>query len=72
MVGTAMPNDRRDLQLQACYRFSDAEAYTRLGQVGDFFGGVLNPLLTFLTFIGVLATIFLQREELKETREEVS
>jgi hypothetical protein len=52
--------------------FSDTDTYARLGQVGDFFGGVLNPLLTFLTFIGVLATIFLQREDLKETRVEVS
>ena len=52
--------------------FSSSDTYARLGQVGDFFGGVLNPLLTFLTFIGVLATIFLQREELKETRQEVS
>lgn len=57
--------------VQTIYVWSDGDTYARLGQVGDFFGGTLNPLLTFLTFIGVLATIFLQREELQGTREEI-
>lgn len=42
------------------------------GQWGDFFGGTLNPLLTFLTFAGLLYTIFLQRRELSLSREELS
>lgn len=40
----------------------------KLGQWGDFFGGVLNPLLTFLTFTGLLITIVLQQTELREAR----
>ncbi len=40
------------------------------GQWGDFFGGILNPILTFLTFIGLIITIILQQIELKESREE--
>lgn len=42
----------------------------QLGQMGDFFGGVLNPLLTFLTFTGLLITIVLQKTELREARRE--
>jgi hypothetical protein len=41
------------------------------GQWGDFFGGFLNPILTFITFMGVLVTIVLQQRELKESREEL-
>ena len=40
------------------------------GQLGDFFGGLLNPLLSFMALMAVLYTIKLQREELKEAREE--
>ncbi|MGL0870746.1 putative phage abortive infection protein [Vibrio vulnificus] len=40
------------------------------GEWGDFFGGVLNPILTFLTFMGLLLTIVLQNRELRETRAE--
>lgn len=42
------------------------------GPWGDFFGGVLNPILTFLTFMGLLMTIVLQQKELKEARAEFS
>lgn len=44
--------------------------FDKLGEWGDFFGGVLNPLLTFLTFMGLLITIVLQQTELKQSREE--
>ena len=40
------------------------------GDWGDFFGGVLNPLLMFLTFMGLLITIVLQQRELREARKE--
>lgn len=40
------------------------------GATGDFFGGFLNPTLTFITFMGLLVTIVLQNKELKESREE--
>lgn len=42
----------------------------KLGQFGDFFGGVLNPLLSFMALLGVLYTIRTQGIELKEAREE--
>lgn len=41
------------------------------GQFGDFIGGTLNPILTFLTFMGLLVTIVLQQAELRETRDEL-
>lgn len=47
------------------------DAATR-GQWGDFFGGTLNPLLTFLTFVGLLYTIYLQQKELRLSRAELS
>lgn len=40
------------------------------GQMGDFFGGMLNPLLAFSSFIALLYTIRIQSDELKLTREE--
>lgn len=43
-----------------------------LGQYGDFFGGFSNPLLTFLTFLGVLYTVYLQREALNVTKNEAN
>ncbi|MBI7739502.1 putative phage abortive infection protein [Pseudomonas aeruginosa] len=42
-----------------------------LGEWGDFFGGVLNPILTFLTFMGLLITIVIQQTELRESRQEL-
>lgn len=49
------------------------ESQTReaLGQMGDFFGGVLNPILAFASFIALLYTIKLQSKEMEETREEL-
>ncbi|MFW2913708.1 putative phage abortive infection protein [Pseudomonas aeruginosa] len=41
------------------------------GEWGDFFGGVLNPILTFLTFMGLLITIVIQQTELRESRQEL-
>jgi hypothetical protein len=41
------------------------------GEWGDFFGGVLNPIFTFLTFMGLLVTIVLQQTELREARIEM-
>lgn len=41
-----------------------------MGQIGDFFGGVLNPLLSFMALIAVLFTIKIQSQELKEAKEE--
>lgn len=41
-----------------------------LGAFGDFFGGVLNPILTFLTLFGLISTIVIQKQELKLARIE--
>ena len=41
------------------------------GQFGDFFGGVANPILTFLTFMGLIMTIIIQKKELILTRKEM-
>jgi hypothetical protein len=41
-----------------------------IGVFGDFFGGVLNPLLTFLTFFCLIVTVVIQRHELSLARTE--
>lgn len=46
------------------------ETWNSSGQIGDIFGGLLNPILTFLAFIGILLTINLQAKELRLAREE--
>lgn len=51
--------------------YYNVELYKSLGSFGDFFGGTLNPILTFLAFIGVLITIILQKIELGLTRKEM-
>lgn len=40
------------------------------GVFGDFFGGVLNPIFTFLTFLGLIVTIVIQRQDLRLSRVE--
>lgn len=42
------------------------------GQVGDFFGGILNPVFAFFSFMALLYTIRIQSEELRETRKEMA
>ena len=42
-----------------------------LGLSGDFLGGVLNPILSFFSFIALLFTLRLQRRELTATMEEL-
>ena len=41
------------------------------GTFGDFIGGTLNPLLSFLGLIALLLTIVLQSKELEATRKEL-
>lgn len=40
------------------------------GQLGDFAGGFLNPLLSFLALMAVLKTMALQRAEMKAAQQE--
>lgn len=39
----------------------------RLGQLGDFLGGTLNPIFGFSTVCLLLWSVFIQRKELRET-----
>lgn len=41
------------------------------GQMGDFFGGMLNPILAFASFMALLYTIRIQSEELRLTKDEI-
>ena len=41
------------------------------GQMGDFFGGILNPALSFISLIALLLTISYQVRELSYTRREL-
>lgn len=41
------------------------------GQLGDFLGGVLNPVFSFLTIIALVLTLILQSRELRLSREEL-
>ncbi|WP_198032093.1 putative phage abortive infection protein [Mesorhizobium sp. WSM1293] len=43
-----------------------------LAEFGDFVGGVIGPVLTFLTFVGLLVTIILQQDANKEARAEAT
>lgn len=49
-------------------QISRAEA---LGMSGDFLGGVLNPILSFFSFLALLFTLRMQRKELNATMEEL-
>lgn len=40
-----------------------------LGQMGDFFGGMLNPILAFASFIALLYTIRIQSKQIREAKE---
>ncbi|MEZ9345669.1 putative phage abortive infection protein [Vibrio splendidus] len=51
--------------------FSFMGLQEQMGVFGDFLGGVLNPILSFLSLIAILLTIILQSRELSETREEI-
>lgn len=43
---------------------------TEWGVLGDFFGGFLNPIFSFLGLIFLLATLFLNQKELELSRNE--
>lgn len=43
----------------------------KLGTTGDYFGGILNPILAFLSLMALLKTISIQSKELKNSREEL-
>ncbi|MGU5759638.1 hypothetical protein [Aeromonas hydrophila] len=38
------------------------------GQIGDYFGGLLNPIISFTTLIFLIKAYYSQRQELEETK----
>jgi uncharacterized membrane protein len=54
------------------YGYFYPQTFKDLATWGDFVGGTLNPILTFLTVIGLLVTIHLQQRELRLTRKELA
>lgn len=58
------------LFMVACFIINLIWHDAELGAFGDFLGGVLNPIFTFMTFFGVIITIVLQKIELKAARKE--
>ena len=49
----------------------DPDTTIKNGPWGDYVGGTLNPILTFLSFFGVLVSIYLQRLDLSLSRKEL-
>ncbi|OYY93181.1 MAG: hypothetical protein B7Y41_12715 [Hydrogenophilales bacterium 28-61-23] len=49
----------------------DEQSPAGWGQLGDYFGGVLNPIFSFLTILALVLTLTLQSRELKLSREEL-
>ncbi len=49
----------------------DKEAIASWGQMGDFFGGTLNPIFGFLSIIALLTALVIQGRELKISSEEL-
>lgn len=53
------------------FRFGISHDNGDWGTFGDYFGGVLNPTLGFMSFIALLYTINLQNKQLKKTDEQL-
>jgi hypothetical protein len=55
------------------YRFAGplSDSQATWGVFGDYMGGTLNPILTFLTLLALLATIVLQAQELHLSTKEL-
>lgn len=50
---------------------SATDARAAWGQFGDYMGGVVNPLLSLLTLLALVATVALQRQQLQISRAEL-
>lgn len=50
---------------------NDSVIYSNFGTIGDFIGGILNPILALIGLFALLTTIKLQSKELKLTRKEL-
>lgn len=55
-------------------KFADSDfsnSVAEWGATGDFFGGMLNPILAFASFIAVLYTLNIQSKQLEVSRKEL-
>src|SRR5687768_530089 len=43
----------------------DEQAWSKWGQLGDYVGGLLNPVFGFLGFLALLLTLWFQSKELQ-------
>jgi hypothetical protein len=68
-VGESYPtiSNQGNVQLAA----EASNVFEKLGPVGDFFGGTVNPILTFISICLLLWSIKIQRDELREARIEM-
>lgn len=62
--GIDAPNDKTKAYNEAVIALS-----AQYGQMGDAVGGLLNPILTFLSCVGLLITIIVSLHAVGETRE---
>ena len=53
-------------------RFSESITMSVLGQLGDYFGGLLNPAFGFCTLLVAIRVYLLQKDELKKTQHVLS
>lgn len=52
-------------------RFEPCDLTAEYGQVGDFFGGILNPLLSFFSIVLLLWTLSFQIKSNETARDEL-
>lgn len=51
--------------------YADDKVIANWGAMGDYFGGMLNPIFAFMSFLALLATIKIQTRELSASRREM-
>ncbi|WP_162989553.1 hypothetical protein [Comamonas sp. lk] len=50
------------------FYFSPAPTFEINGQIGDFFGGILNPIVALMALVWLVKGVKLQQKELEETK----
>lgn len=67
---TEIQNNPEQSRIPQIHESPALEIPVFLGTYGDFFGGVVNPVLTFGTLIALAITILMQRLQLRDARHE--
>ncbi len=57
--------------LFAIYNYITSNARTELGPMGDYFGGILNPVFSFLSLVLLIFTLKQNEKELGNSRKEL-